>query len=256
MNFKRITLILSCILIALVSYILYLASLPDTNDNLPKASDELISASYSLLPLIKDIGPEHLSDSFPYSEYLNHVSLNDVNNIHENLIEIDSFVHDPIPGQKILSLALTDSLFSHTAKRYDNYDADSLIIFMQTIESFKYFSKFPGNYQTFYDVVYTWWMSKISNLLDNFSKVKPNLKYSFKYRFLAGKCKENLFNVSPMVDEVEKVVNNISEQKWSYLYKRIWNAPVILRVVLFIAVIITILAYITFFRTLVKKIKK
>jgi hypothetical protein len=256
MKNKTLIIGLTAIILFLFFYISYLALKSNGQDEMPILSEDLPDEIYSVKDITSKFQPGHIADSFNYSEYLNHVSLNSTNSIQRNLIELDSFCYDPISGQKILSLALTDSLFSRISDRFDNYNADSLILLMQTIQSYKYYSKYPGKYQTFYDVVFSWWISKMSNLLDNYSIKNNGIKFSFKYKFLASQCKLSKSTVSPKVNEVEKIINNIAEQKWTYLYSRIWNTPILLRIMILLIGVLTVLSYLVSFKLIIDKIKK
>ena len=136
------------------------------------------------------------------------------------------------------------------------FEGDSLSKLMMNVEGFKYYARMPGPNQDLYSGLYQYWMSEISNRLDKYAQTNPDLKYNFKFRYLRAKCTENKYIPAPKITEFEKVVNNIADSKYSYLYRRIWSTTLINKFFLFIIFISTGLAYIVSFFQIIKKIKK
>ena len=260
MNYKKISLLLALILFIFVSCLLFMFTKQDDNINLPTSKDlyEISTVdTFNIKRLLPDSNNVDLITHFPYRKYIDEANYENVKMIKRDIAIIESASkNDPMASQKILSLALTDSLLPKIKNKFSTYQPDTLVAFMQWVESFKYFAQYEEAYEPFYSSVYSYWVTFIANKLDEYSKTDANIKYQFKYRFIAGKCKENKFNVSPTPSEIEKIVNNVVESKWAYLYKRLWSASLIQKIAFLFFGIFTITAYIITIIFLIKKRKK
>jgi hypothetical protein len=260
MNYKKVSLSLAILLIAILGYILYLFTKSDDDISLPVSKDlyEINTVdTFSIKRLLPDSNNVDLITAFPYKVYLEQANYENVKMIRKDLVVIDSFSKkNPMTSQKVLSLALTDSLLPKIKNKFSNYQPDTIITFMQWVEGFKFYAQYDELYEPFYNSIYTYWVTYIANKLDEYSKSNANLKYKYKYRFIAGKCKENKFTVSPTPSEIEKVVNNIVESKWAYLYKRLWSASLTQKIAILIFGLFTLITYIVTTIFIIKNFKK
>jgi len=260
MNYKKISLFLALILVIFVGCILFMFTKHDDNISLPTSKDlyEISTVdTFNIKRLLSDSNNVDLTTSFPYKTYVDEANYENVKMIKRDIAIMESVLkNDPMVAQKILSLALTDSLLPKIKNQFAVYHPDTLAAFMQWVESFKYYAQYDEAYEPFYSSVYSYWVTYIANKLDEYSKSDANIKYQFKYRFVAGKCKENKFNVSPTASEIEKIVNNVVESKWAYLYKRLWSASLIQKIAFLCLGIFTLIAYIITIIFVIKKFKK
>jgi hypothetical protein len=260
MNYKKVSLSLAILLIAILCYVLYLFTKSDDDISLPVSKDlyEINTVdTFSIKRLLPDSNNVDLITTFSYKTYLEQANYENVKFIKRDLIAIDSFSkNNPMTSQKVLSLALTDSLLPKIKIKFSNYQPDTLITFMQWVEGFKFYAQYDELYEPFYTSIYTYWVTYIANKLDEYSKSDANLKYKYKFRFVAGKCKENKFTVSPTPSEIEKVVNNVVDSKWAYLYKRLWSASLTQKIAILIVGLFTLITYIITIFFIRKKFKK
>jgi hypothetical protein len=256
MKYKFLNIALTVLLSALICIILYLALKPNQDDYFAPIEETSSNADVDLSAWLSGIPKDSILFSFPYRRYTSKVEISDINAINRDIQILDTLSGDHYTSLSIFLLAYTDSLLPQLQTKLKEFNADTLSKLLMGIEGYKHYAKLPGANQDFYGGMYHYWMDEISNRLDKYSKVDPNLKYNFKFRYLSEKCNENNYVVAPKVTESEKIVNNIADSKWSYLYKRIWSTTVAKRILFFSIFILTILAYISLSKTFFTKFKK
>lgn len=68
------------------------------------------------------------------------------------------------------------------------------------------------------------WLSGISNRLGGFSEKNSALKYGFKFRYIVGVCQSRGFFPPIGNSTLEKIIINLSEKKYGYLFHRLWHS--------------------------------
>jgi hypothetical protein len=243
MRLSLLNTVLGCLLICLIWLNLYWALKSDRDNYLPQVAEPVQSPATAVPAWLGEIPKDSLFGRFPYQKYISATSITDIAGIERDARLLDSLTGEHSITLDILATAFTDSLLPAWSKRATPYVADSLIVLMQEIEGFQLLGKMPGPNKELYAAIYQYWMSQFKNWLDGFSRQNPGLKYQFKFRFLAAKCDENRYGVAPKVTETEKIVNNIAESKWSYLYQRIWNTPLPKRMLIIGGFLLTLSTY-------------
>ncbi len=243
------------LLLILLGAVMYLG-LKSNQDDYMSQWEEPMASEFNLPIRINGIPKDSLLTQFPYADYLDSVDMRDLSAISRDIQILDTVTGDHFTSLSILMLAYTDSLLPRISKKLTTFNGDSLSLFMMNVEGYKYYARVPGPNQDLYGGLYQYWMSEISNRLDKYTQEDPNLKYNFKFRYLSAKCKENKYGVAPKVTESEKIVNNIADTKWDYLYKRIWSAPPMKRFLIFFLFIFTGIAYLVTVIHIFKKFKK
>lgn len=257
MKLNKINWILSAVLILLILTIMYLGLKPDQNDFPPPQTwEESSEHNIDINEWVKGIPKDSILARFPYSQYLDAVDMIDLKSITRDIQIMDTVTGDHFTSLSIFIIAYTDSLLPRLSKKISVFNGDTLSLFMMDLEGFKYYARMPGPNQDFYSAIHQYWMSNLSNSLDNYTQIEPNLKYNFKYRFLAAKCRENKYGVAPRVTESEKIINNIADSKWNYLYQRFWSIPLEKRLFIFFLISLTVIVYVISFFCIIKKIKK
>lgn len=256
MKCRVIAVILSLVSIALLILFTFLALKPKSDDDIPTWDEGQMTIGIDIKHLISGVPKDSLVSQFPYRQYISKVQLKDIAQITHDIYVVDSVSGSEFVGLSIFLSAFTDSLKEVVKHRISTFNPDTLLLFMMDVEGFKYYARVPGPNQLFFSGVYQYWMSELSNYLDRYAKDNPDIKYNFKYRLLVAKCKENKYGPSPKVDETEKIIHNIAESKWGYLYQRLWSIPIEKRIVIVLLFALTLYAYLHTFITILHKFKK
>jgi hypothetical protein len=255
MKLNKLNWILLALLLTFLVAAIYLGSKANQDDFMPQWEEVTTSEDFNLRERINGIPKDSLLTQFPYDAYLESVDMADLSAISRDIQILDTVTGDHFVSLSIFMLAYTDSLLPRISKKLATFNGDSLSLFMMNVEGYKYYARMPGPNQELFGGLYHYWMSEISNRLDKYTNKDPDLKYNFKYRYLSAKCKENKYVVAPRVTESEKIVNNVADTKWDYLYKRIWSAPPMKRLFIFFLFTFTIITYLITFIQIFKKLK-
>jgi hypothetical protein len=256
MKYKFLNIALTVLLSALICIILYLALKPNQDDYFAPVEETPTNTDVDLSAWLSGMPKDSILSAFPYRRYTSKVEISDINAINRDIQILDTLSGDHYTSLSVFLLAYTDSLLPQLQAKLKEFNADTLSKLLMDIEGYKHFAKLQGANQDFYGAMYQYWMSEISNRLDKYSKEYPDLKYNFRFRYLSSKCKENKYGVAPKVTESEKIVNNIADSKWSYLYQRIWSTTVGKRILFFSFFILTLLAYLSLSINVFRKFKK
>jgi hypothetical protein len=76
------------------------------------------------------------------------------------------------------------------------------------------------------ELIYTaladYWYNLVSGKLTDYQKMIPEIKYSFKYRYLVQQCNEALYFVNIEETKIEKVKKNLLANNWIHLIQASW----------------------------------
>ncbi|WP_210466839.1 hypothetical protein [Rufibacter roseolus] len=179
---------------------------------------------FNLEAALLKVDKQKLIKSFPYEAYLKGGNICDVNAISRNISAMDSvFPGDPLLNQQILSIALTHKLEERIKPSFKGFNPDSLIQVLQWAEKFNAYAEIDQSKAMFYQVIYGHWMNFISNTLRQAYKEDPSIAYDYKFKYINSRCKEKQFGTPITFTNTEKVVNNLVESKWAYLFSKFWH---------------------------------
>ena len=222
--------------------------LPAEINNLDK---NLIDLKFNSNQVTKD----SLKIIFPYSSYFKSNNYQEAKSIQKDLIFLDSIIKDKYFVRKFMSKVLTDSLNNQIYKINVNSNLDTLNLILQWTEKFKNYGESdpsPEN-QILFKTINSYWSKKISKTLGQYSEINVNAKYNFHFRYLTAKCNEKRFNVSVKVTSIDKLIQNVLENRWAHLFEATWNqSTVFQKIIIFIFFAITTVSYILAIKYLLK----
>jgi len=125
-------------------------------------------------------------------------------------------------NQRILSYYYTDSLFKKLSSNFLTYKPDYLNAILNWSVNLRNSAKYHKDLEFLLTVISDFWVSKVNISLQNISLTDGNVKFTFKYKYLVQICKNLNSNVDIKTTNAEKIINNILEKKWSYLWVRFY----------------------------------
>lgn len=170
-------------------------------------------------------------NNFPYKDYLKNTDLLDQTTLDNDLQTIKGKTNNDFQSNNILVTALTEKLYSQIWST----DLDTINKIMVWVDQLNFKEsdiEVPIN---------LYWYNHFSNHLSKLAKQNPNLKYGFKYRYLAKRCNEKLVLVNAGNSNFEKVILHLIDQDWSYLFNRFWFSTSVLFKTILLAVIIPLI---------------
>jgi hypothetical protein len=166
--------------------------------------------------------------SFPFNDYIKNTDLQDQATLDNDLQTIKVKTNSDFESNNILVTALTEKLYSEIWST----DLDTINQIMVWVDKLNFKEsdiEVPIN---------LYWYNHFSNHLSKLAKLNPNSKYGFKYRYLAQRCNEKLVLVNTGNSNFEKVILNIIDQNWSYLFNRFWfSSTVLFKIILLLGII-------------------
>ncbi len=167
-------------------------------------------------------------NNFPFDEYIKNTDLQDQTTLDNDLEILKAKTNNDFLSNNILVTALTEKLYSQIWST----DLDTINKIMVWVDQLNFKEsdiEVPIN---------LYWYNHFSNHLSKLAKLNPNSKYEFKYRYLSQRCNEKLVLVNTGNSNFEKVILNIIDQNWSYLFNRFWfSSTVIFKIILLVGII-------------------
>jgi hypothetical protein len=237
---------ISVILALILAFILFIVVRVDYIDGVPKTSETTgPSNPESILLFINGANESDLISKFSYDSYIKNRNTINRASLKKDIKVLDSiFTKDKLQNKKLLSNALTESLFKEKKNVFEVYHPDELIKLMQWAEQFGYYTSMDPENDILYSSIRDFWMNQIANSLAAFSWVESSVKYDFKFRYLKTRLSEHGYDFGPKVTSMEKVIYNLIDSNWSHLFEASWNqASDLQKVLFFIVFIVTIYAY-------------
>ena len=135
----------------------------DYSDKMPPVKQESRNNSFHIKNHLDGLVANNLKNTFPYKIFLDSIDIYNVDAIKESILEIDPISKDNMLSQQIISIALTDTLFSYYKDKFTIYKPDSLILQLQWVERFKYYADIDKDNESLYQVIDDYWLGKITN---------------------------------------------------------------------------------------------
>ncbi len=225
----------------------------DYSDNIPQYKAKEIN-NFHLYDHIKNLNQNNLIKDFPYNIYLDSANYDNIVSLRRAISDLDSISKDHMLNQQVLSIALTEKLDERINSNFEKYNPDSLITLIQFAEKFNLYSETDRENAILYRSIYEHWMDYTIKKLDFYYNENLSIKYNYKYKYLVSRCSEKTYYGAVGKTQFEKVVNNVIEKNWSYLFNRFWiatSAP--FKTIGFLLMLITLYGYICIFRFHFKK---
>jgi hypothetical protein len=167
-------------------------------------------------------------NNFPYKDYIKSRDLNNQKILNNDLVILKGKTKSDFESNSILVTTLTEKLYSEIWST----DLDTINQIMVWVDQLNF--KESG----IEDPINLYWYNHFSKHLSNLAKQKTNSKYEFKYRYLAQRCNEKLVLVNAGNSNFEKVILNLIDQNWTYLFNRFWfSSTVLFKIILLIGII-------------------
>jgi hypothetical protein len=167
-------------------------------------------------------------NNFPYKDYIKNTDLLDQTTLDNDLQTIKRKTNNDFQSNNILVTALTEKLYSQIWST----DLDTINKIMVWVDQLNFKEsdiEVPIN---------LYWYNHFSNHLSKLAKQNPNSKYGFKYRYLAQRCDEKLVLVNAGNSNFEKIILNLIDQNWNYLFNRFWySTSVLFKTILLVGII-------------------
>ena len=220
MSLKKCLLIAFSIIMLFFLFFTFLITRVDYNDKMPTAKQEVKKHSFHLINHIVGLEPDNLINKFPYRVFADSVDICSVNAIKECIQDLDGITGSNILSQEVVSVALTDSLYLYSNVKKSIYNPDSLILALEWIQRFKYYPEIDTENEILYQVVNDYWMSEIANIITKQQKNNYWLKYDYKFKYISSRLEIQGYNTNIGFNDFEKVINNMIESNFSYVYDR------------------------------------
>ncbi len=235
--------ILTIITIINIAFVIHFSTQIDTKYSIPLEKDCKISKGVDLTKELNHVTKDNLSEKFPYEKFLNNGSYCSVNQIIEEINEMNKVQSDSIVNQIVLSEALTNKLYEKWEPN-NKFNLDKIYEKIQWIEKFNQYKEVNENYRTFFNVIYKFWLNKISINLSQMYDENNDVKYKLKFKTLANICESKKFHVNVGKTSIEKVIDNFKESKYAYLINRITlETPIFVQIAILLILILTLFSY-------------
>lgn len=160
--------------------------------------------------------------AFPVRAYLDSAALADARQMGRDADLLDA-LHPAGRGtnERLLYAVLTDSAAAWQAAARP--PADSLAHLLGTLQwaaQLPVAADFAPARATLYRAVSGFWHRRVAAALAAMYRHDPNLKYSFRFRHLNQLCRAAKCGVPIGFSGPEKVLNNVVQSRWHYLYTK------------------------------------
>jgi hypothetical protein len=224
--------------------ILFLILKADYRNNVPQRKDISDVQTFDLTYRLKQRPGINMQEAFPVKDYLDSSNYENISLISADLVMMDSLNNDESTNRRLLSEVLTAKLFEKDSLKLAHGGIDSLYAVLQWAEKFGACAEIDKQNRILYQSIASYWLTYISNRLSKISAEKPSEKYKFSFRYLLARCDEMKFTAGVKVTEMEKVVDNLTRNKWAHLVSASWNQTSILQKILFLVIfLITLFGY-------------
>jgi len=227
-SWLTISITLNALLIAFFLYLLAVAIKTD-NENFKSVTLFTKAKTIPNYKLIDLTTYDSLSfNNFPYNDYIKSRDLNNQKTLNNDLLILKGKTKSDFESNNILVTALTKELYP----KIWSTDLDTINQIMVWVDQLNFKDS------DIEDPVSLYWYNQFSSHLSNLAKLNPNSKYEFKYRYLSQRCNEKLVLVNTGNSNFEKVILNIIDQNWSYLFNRFWfSTSVLFKIILLVGLI-------------------
>ncbi len=252
---KILNVSLPAILAIVVVFVLYRIVKADYSVEVPADKECPPDKSAGILRFIKQTDTADVVASFPYKSFLDSTSFCNIRSIRSDLSVLDScFKTSPNVGLEIYVKTLTEKLEERISPSFTHYNPDSLIALVQWAEKFDCYKDVDEHNTRAYKIIFRHWMNFVSNHLGKYYEANSSIKYDFKFRYLTAICQSKKFSPPLGDSNTEKVVTNLIDHKWAYLFNRFWNGTgLVFKLLASVGLMVTLYGFYCIFKTHSKK---
>jgi len=186
---------------------------------------------------------------FPGEKYLASSNWHTIQSILRDLKTLDSNGVDPFNSASAISEALTTK-----NSQWESNNLDTLYQILIWAEPMFLYSKTGEQHAILFQAVSEYWIGHVSNTLQQVIDDDPYAYINCKFKYLRARTCELAGACGDRTPNTVKVINNLTEQKWSYLLTRFWtHTGFLFKSVIFVGIVLTIAAYYSLLKNLIRK---
>lgn len=199
---------------------------------------------YIQLSEYQNLNDSNLNNYFPHKLYINSDNWKSVSKVNEDLNYLHSVNANKFQNFNVL---INDITVNNKYWHYNNLDTLNLLV--EWAETFNIENNIYPQNSTAFKAIHNYWMGIVAKSLDSLISSNYNIKFDFRVKYLRQRCIQTTHGTGTGEDDITKIVNNIIERKWHYLFiDRIWNSTTIqFKIIIILFLIITSISYIFFF---------
>jgi len=238
-------------------FLILLLSKVVNNDNITIIPEEKPcpeKAYFNLQNHLHNIDKSKFKQTFPYDIYIDSANYCDINSILYDLKLMNLINPDAKANRRILAKALTEKLEEKNKNLFNNYNPDGLIMILQWVNKLNHYKDIDTANIKLYRIIHRYWYNYVSNKLSQYNDDNSNLKYGFKFKYLLSTCQSNNYPPDIRFSNTAKVIDNVINNKWAYLFKRFWDGTnFVFKFLLSIISVLTLYGYYCIFIVNFKK---
>ena len=237
-NTNRLWLIPLVLFLALSIFLLYKIVKVKYSSIIPEEGVCPQRAYFNLYNHISNLNKPNLKKEFPYGVYLDSADHCNISSIQADLKTLNTLNPVPKENQIILAKALTGTLEEKTSLKFNTYNPDSLIMLLQWVNKFNHYKDIDTANKKFYRMVHRHWYNFVSNKLGQYHDIDPDIKYDYKFKYLVSTCQSQNYPPDIKNSNTTKIIDNVINNKWAYLFKRFWDGTGVLFKLIFLGLIL------------------
>lgn len=117
-------------------------------------------------------------------------------------------------------VALSDSLLAIYQEKLNFEDLNTLMSLTNDVSGLHYYGQADTTYQILYEALFHYWMQFINQKLESVAGKNYWSKYSFEYKYIYTVSEQYYYNPSIGLSNAEKVLDNLSDNRYGYLFNR------------------------------------
>ena len=191
-----------------------------------------------------------LSVGIPVKLYLNNGDFYNLSAIQHDLELISAHItSNDLESQMLLYTTLTEDLSVQYQTTLNGYYPDSLYMLLNWLDRINVFAELDDNNSTLFEATMQFWMDRITENIESNFKHNRRLKFSYKFRSIRDRCDHLKFGTVIGDKKVEKLIYNMIDGNWSYVFERVLKATSLLeKALLLLFGILTMYGYICIVR--------
>lgn len=141
-------------------------------------------------------------------------------------------------------------------QKLDKYNPAILKSILDWTENLAHAALLDQENELIYIALADYWYNLVSGKLTEYQKINPEIKFTFKFRYLVQQCNEALYFVNIEETKVEKFKKNLLANNWIHLIQASWSdSKTWQKGVFLVLTFLTIFTYLFTLIHLVNKIK-
>lgn len=194
----------------------------DYEANIPQERPCPFEAKFQLNHYLTRVDASNISQKFPYKAYLDSANWCNIQTITSDLELMDKTNGDTELNRDVMAQALTETLELRLQKSLQDFNPDSLIFLLQWAGRFNNYQELDEKNAQLYRRVHRYWFNLVSNKMGQYAEQHSSLKYNFKFKYIVASCHSKMFSPPIGYSGSEKIINNLIEQNFAYLFNRFW----------------------------------